>query len=944
MANLILLFTCHIMFTVIQLEASNNDPCSSSCSCLGRFIDCSRKKLQHIPADLPTWTEELNLNKNYLTEIPVVDAQLNLTTLSLAHNQIRKIDANALHNLPTLKSLDVSYNNIREVTLESFPDNSSIEIINLSSNKISDIEEGTFEKLSALHELKINRNHLTGSVKELFKNLVNLKVLELNRNNITEIEGLSFEGSNKLSVLKLRRNFISMLGDGAFFKLENLHTLYLDFNNISAIRKGWLYGLVLLNHLNLSNNQISAIEADGWQFCQQLTVMDLSQNRLQAVTKGMFEQLTRLQVLRLNGNIIEYIADGAFDGLISLEVLELSSNRIAWTVEDDYIDGVYSSLRQLTELSLCSNEIKTINKKAFIGLDRITRLDLRNNSIVSIQENSFSALQHLKEVRMNTSDMLCDCKMKWFAIWLKQFSVNKSVMAVCAFPERLRGVPVLQVSINDFTCDEFPKPNIIESPQSLVALKGDNITLHCKASSSSLHPMAFHWKKDNVNLNAASTKQTAKSLGDKGCEQTSELVIFNISLRETGRYQCVVSNNFGSTYSNKSRITVLAFPSFTKIPTDVTTKAGSTARLECAATGLPLPEIVWQKDGGNDFPAARERRMHVMPTDDVFFIVNVKASDMGVYTCTAKNTAGFIVANATLSVLEPPSFVKPMESKEITAGDPIVIECMASGSPKPKLVWKKDGGNLITTERHFFTAEDQLLVIVNTIPSDAGTYECEMSNTLGTERGYSKLTVVPASAVGVTDGDITGIIIITVVCCAVGTSVIWVVIIYHTRKRMGLMEAGNDACPYPSTLLRSHPDCRGSVPNLYIDVTSEQSSDKDSGTGDSAKRSSDDFLLENGHAVALEEVSEHESVTNSLLPNCAIQGMSGALLLHSLLHRTDHDRPQDSKEVSANSSQRWSAPFGRESTAADVPHSCSYRSLPLDIQTHTEDTVGGDSQ
>lgn len=95
---------------------------------------------------------------------------------------------------------------------------------------------------------------------------------------------------------------------------------------------------------------------------------------------------------------------------------------------------------------------------------------------------------------------------------------------------------------------------------------------------------------------------------------------------------------------------ISVFPTFVKIPTNVTVKAGATARLECAAHGEPQPEIAWQKDGGNDFPAARERRMHVMPTDDVFFIINTKPSDMGIYSCTAHNPAGTIVANASLII------------------------------------------------------------------------------------------------------------------------------------------------------------------------------------------------------------------------------------------------------------------------------------------------------
>ena len=95
----------------------------------------------------------------------------------------------------------------------------------------------------------------------------------------------------------------------------------------------------------------------------------------------------------------------------------------------------------------------------------------------------------------------------------------------------------------------------------------------------------------------------------------------------------------------------LVFPAFTKTPVDIKEKTGQTARLECHAEGSPPPEIAWKKDGGDDFPAARERRMHVMSNDHVFFIVDLKAADMGVYSCTAQNVAGVIVANATLTVL-----------------------------------------------------------------------------------------------------------------------------------------------------------------------------------------------------------------------------------------------------------------------------------------------------
>lgn len=150
---------------------------------------------------------------------------------------------------------------------------------------------------------------------------------------------------------------------------------------------------------------------------------------------------------------------------------------------------------------------------------------------------------------------------------------------------------------------------------------------------------------------------------------------------------------------------------------------------------------------------------------------------------------------------ETPSFLRPLMDRTVAKGETAVLQCIAGGSPPPKLNWTKDDSPLVVTERHFFAAANQLLIIVDTAESDAGKYTCEMSNTLGTERGNVRLAVIPnpncdsggQGGVGVgfvgsagsdNDGWTTvGIVIIAVVCCVVGTSLVWVVIIYHTRRR-----------------------------------------------------------------------------------------------------------------------------------------------------------------
>ncbi|KAG8235636.1 hypothetical protein J437_LFUL015669 [Ladona fulva] len=612
------------------------------------------------------------------------------------------------------------------------------------------------------------------------------------------------QGSSLWGSINLEEALMSSNRDRVVLAIKGYGPTQLDHNEIKGVTKGWLYGLSSLTQLSLSHNRITFIEPGAWEECPELSE------------------------------------------------LELNGNAVSWTIED--MNGAFIGLSQLASFSLASNQIKSINKKAFLGLGNLKELDLRNNSITSIQENAFAGMGSLEEMRMNTTSLLCDCNLAWFPKWLEQTSFRKTVHTACGHPLYLIGKSVLEIPLTNFTCDDFPKPRITEEPGTQLALKGDNVSLKCEASSSSTLPMSIQWRKDNLDLISPIVNHFVRINNGETREEISELKLLNISHNEAGKYQCIVSNQFGTTYSTKSKISVLIYPTFTKTPSNITLKTGNTARLECAAAGQPSPQIAWQKDGGNDFPAARERRMHVMPTDDVFFIVNVKTSDMGVYSCTAQNPAGIIVANASLNVLETPHFVKPMESKEIRAGETIVLECMASGSPKPRLTWRKDGGGLVPTERHFFTAEDQLLIIVSTTPADGGKYECEMSNPLGTERGHSFLTITPASGILQSGDSIAGIVVIAVVCCAVATSIVWVVIIYQARKRAGDASGGDmtdveitgtlSGSNHPHGAKTSIPagDATTTLPSNYMDTDSEHSSSKDSGTGDSAKRSSDDLL------------------------------------------------------------------------------------------------------
>lgn len=288
------------------------------------------------------------------------------------------------------------------------------------------------------------------------------------------------------------------------------------------------------------------------------------------------------------------------------------------------------------------------------------------------------------------------------------------------------------------------RPHFMHSPSNDTVRKGGNARLVCRVKEMK----RIKWFKNGTELDLSQSKNYVSTFDEGNLVQTHVLQLQDIELSDAGWYQCIASNENGKTKSDIAFITVHVAPFFKKTPGNVTIKSKLSAKLECKADGMPLPEISWSKDGGYDFPAAKERRMHVMEDGQSFFITEVKVEDQGVYSCRAKNDAGEITVNATLSVLEVPSFVKPLANKKTKLGETSVIECLGAGSPKPTISWGKDGQAIQTSDhRYFFTADNQLLIIVKSDLSDSGTFSCQLDNFLGTARQSMTLSVFESSSV-----------------------------------------------------------------------------------------------------------------------------------------------------------------------------------------------------
>lgn len=813
--------------------------CFKKCICLGTFVDCSRSMINSFPEGMPPWAEALDmgsnkihgtltidtnsypqlttlkLTKNSISSFPIFVNQSNIHNLNLAHNKIEKLEG--LENLPSLKNLDINKNKLVFLDDNTFLQSTHLKILNLNNNLITNLSANCLDTLTNLAELKISHNKLNNLPNGLFKKLRNLELLDLSRNHITVIHGLLFKDLVNLKTIILRQNLIEDLQDGSFYGLINLQSLHLEDNNLSKISKGWLYGLNSLVYLNISYNRIDQIKS-GWEYCAELEELDLSYNKLQFIEKNNLENLRKLRKLHLNNNRLSFIEEGSFNNTPMIRTLQMDHNYLSWLIED--AKETFIGLRNLKKLSLANNKILFIKKEAFTGLDNLDELNLLQNNVLEIQDEAFKFMPKLVYLYLNSSSLVCDCSMAW----LKQPNVFENlpfdfINAFCGFPEKNKGKNLKEVSLKDFVClENSPKPMIIFHPESKMVLERQNITLKCGVNSSSAEKINFVWKKDNHDLELISTNHYS-SFEFNGMTQFSILNLYNISMSQSGKYQCVASNEFGITYSNRSVLSVVVYPFFAKVPGNSSVKTGLTAKLECAANGYPAPQISWQKDGGTDFPAAQERRMKVMARDDVFLIIDVKLVDMGIYSCTAKNVAGMIAANATLNVLEPPWFKSEMSNKQVRVGEEVVLECLSNGSPKPKIRWIKDGISLTLSNRHFFTAENQLLVIMEANTDDSGTYQCEITNSLGVNSQKVDVLVMPLYRSLIHEYTL-GLIVIAIIVCIVIISTIWVLFVYKARR--------------PSSNLINNAD------NKSLD----SSNSKDSGTGESTKRSQEQLFNE----------------------------------------------------------------------------------------------------
>ncbi|XP_042234486.1 obscurin-like [Homarus americanus] len=140
----------------------------------------------------------------------------------------------------------------------------------------------------------------------------------------------------------------------------------------------------------------------------------------------------------------------------------------------------------------------------------------------------------------------------------------------------------------------------------------------------------------------------------KGQDTTQVLTIHEAAQEFVGTYTVKASNEYGESVC-KARFRLHEAPAITEGLKDVEFLEDNTCKYTFKATGIPLPEIKWTKDGKKWSPDDRRVKLKV-ENEDTFSLVfeEAKTEDSGHYVATVSNVEGSTTTEGTITVNTDP--------------------------------------------------------------------------------------------------------------------------------------------------------------------------------------------------------------------------------------------------------------------------------------------------
>ncbi|XP_035170790.1 brother of CDO isoform X4 [Oxyura jamaicensis] len=265
-------------------------------------------------------------------------------------------------------------------------------------------------------------------------------------------------------------------------------------------------------------------------------------------------------------------------------------------------------------------------------------------------------------------------------------------------------------------------------PASIVQKFGGPVSLGCVVDPPGVN---LTWR-----LNGKELPGSDEALGVH--VERGKLVVAALNNHTVGRYQCIARVPEGVIASVPAVVTLANLKDFKFDGQHVIeVDEGNTAVIAC---DLPEshPKAQVRYSVKHEWLEASRDNYLIMPSGNLQ-IVNASQEDEGTYKCAAYNPVTQEVKTSVSSerlrvrrsTAEAARIIYPPEAQTIivTKGQSLILECVASGIPPPRVTWAKDGSSVSAFNKTRFLLSN--LLIDPTSEEDSGTYSCTADNGVG---------------------------------------------------------------------------------------------------------------------------------------------------------------------------------------------------------------------
>ncbi|KAL2084583.1 hypothetical protein ACEWY4_020101 [Coilia grayii] len=238
----------------------------------------------------------------------------------------------------------------------------------------------------------------------------------------------------------------------------------------------------------------------------------------------------------------------------------------------------------------------------------------------------------------------------------------------------------------------------LKEPSDVIAVRDRPLIMDCQVEGEG--PISITWRRNGVPVPTGVRIEVLP---------TGALLIRSFQKRresnetDAGEYECAAQNRYGMLISRKARVQLASLPKFHTHPESMAVDEGGVARLHCAVSGIPEASITWERN--RTTLNTDDNRYTLLPTG-ILQITGVQKADMGFYRCMAVNIANTRYsheAQLTVTAAGSRSYKDPVilsgpQNLTINVHETAILECIATGNPRPIVSWSRLDGRSIGVE------------------------------------------------------------------------------------------------------------------------------------------------------------------------------------------------------------------------------------------------------